>query len=68
MSDLFGKDHPLTEEHLTRINEGLAGIDKAMKQIALAKRAGIDISKTEAEAIEAQSKLQQIKQVYFPGR
>ncbi len=68
MADIFGADHPLTDEHLQQIKDGLAGIDKALKQIALAERAGIDMSATKGDAIKAQTQLQNIRQVYFPGR
>lgn len=68
MADVFGVEHPLTDEHLQQINDGLIGIDKALKQIALAERAGIDIGPTKAAALDAQTKLQKIKQVYFPNR
>lgn len=61
-------DHPLTESHLQEIQRGLDNIKLAQRQIQLAKMAGIDVSAAEAQALEAQAKLTQIKQVYFPGR
>jgi len=58
----------LTDDHLQRINDSLAGLDKAAEHMRLAKLAGLDVSQMEAAANEARDKLQRIKQVYFPGR
>lgn len=59
---------PLTEEHLTQINQGLKQVADAKKQIALAERAGIDVAQLKAANNQAEEKLLQLKQVYFPGR
>lgn len=59
---------PLTEEHLALINDSLANIDVLKGQIKQAKRAGIDVTSLEAQLLENEKKLRQIKQVYFPGR
>jgi len=61
-------EHPLTEEHLTRINEGIEKADSALRQVTLAKMAGIEMGAIEQEAKDARDKLLRIKQVYFPGR
>lgn len=60
--------HPLTEEHLQQINDGIAAIEYAKRQIALAKKADIDVAQSETEANAALEKLRKIKAVYFPNR
>lgn len=59
---------PLTEEHLTMINDELARISALKEELKKAKRAEIDVSSLEAQILDAEKKLRQIKQVYFPGR
>lgn len=59
---------PLTEQHYQDIKNGLEAINKAKAQIALAKRAGLDVTAQEAAANDTERKLLQIKQVYFPNR
>lgn len=58
--------NPLTGVDLEKINQGLAHAKKALAQIELAKRAGLDVSQQEAQAQAAVQQLQNLKQVYFP--
>ena len=67
MADLVF-NNPLTEQHLTMINEGLQKIQEGKRQVALAERAGIDVMDSKASIAESEKKLLAIKQVYFPGR
>lgn len=60
--------HPLTEQHLTRINDALKQLDEMDRQIRMAKMAGIPMEHHEKNSAAARSQLQSIKQVYFPGR
>ncbi len=60
--------NPLTEDHLTQINQGLAAVKDGREQIALAKLAGIDTADAEEKLNDAEKRLTAIKQVYFPGR
>jgi len=60
--------HPLTEEDLVKINEGIDQFRNALTQIDLAERAGIDVAAQKQQAEEGLAKLQKIKQVYFPGQ
>jgi len=62
------KTNPLDESHFQQIEQGLASASRALAQVELAKRAGIDTGDSESRAREAQAKLLRIKQVYFPGR
>jgi hypothetical protein len=59
---------PLTLDHLQQLNNALSQIKLAQIQIDLAKRAGIDVSAAEQLNKDNESKLRQIKQVYFPGQ
>ena len=59
---------PLTPAHLQQLNNALDQIKLAKVQIDLAKRAGIDVSTLEATNNDNETKLRQIKQVYFPGQ
>lgn len=61
-------DSPLTHMHLGQIQDALRVIDQAEKQIELARRAGIDVSKQDSECKESKEKLLRIKNVYFPGQ
>lgn len=60
--------NPLTAEHLMQIQNALDAVKAAKDQIALAKRAGIDVSAAEQINNENETKLRQLKQVYFPGQ
>lgn len=60
--------NPLTHEDLASINAALDNIKTAEAQIALAKRADIDVSAQEAELQKNKTQLLKIKQVYFPGQ
>jgi hypothetical protein len=59
---------PLTLAHLQQLNNALDLVKTAQIQIDLAKRAGIDVSAAQAKNDDNESKLRQIKQVYFPGQ
>lgn len=59
---------PLTAAHLAQINQGLDLVKQARNQIELAKRAGIDVSQVEDINNQNETKLRQLKQVYFPGQ
>lgn len=60
--------NPLTPDHLAQIKNALDMIQQAKYQIDLAKRAGIDVSAAEQLNNDNESKLRQVKQVYFPGQ
>lgn len=60
--------NPLTPEDLTRINDALDTVTTAEHQLALAKRAGIDVSAQEQQIARNKERLLQIKQVYFPDQ
>lgn len=59
---------PLTVDHLQQLKNALDQIALAKVQIDLAKRAGIDVSQLEEMNNDNETKLRQIKQVYFPGQ
>lgn len=59
---------PLNQEHLQQLNTALEKVNLAKVQIDLAKRAGIDVSQLEQMNNDNESKLRQLKQVYFPGQ
>lgn len=59
---------PLNQEHLAQLNNALDQVKLAKIQIDLAKRAGIDVSPLEKLNNDNESKLIQLKQVYFPGQ
>ncbi len=59
---------PLKEEDLVQINSALEGVKLAKQQIALAKRAGIDVKAQEEATLDAEKRLNNIKSVYFPNR
>jgi hypothetical protein len=59
---------PLTLDHLAQINNALSNIKLAQIQIDLAKRAGIDVSQAEQMNKDNETKLRNLKQVYFPGQ
>lgn len=61
-------DHPLTEQHLERINDALEKLRQADVQITLAEQAGISLPGRREEVMAARQQLVNIKQVYFPGR
>jgi len=57
----------ITDQHLTQINSAIAQSQEALKEAALAQRAGFDMT-TQIEQLNAGiAKLQQIKHVYFPN-
>jgi hypothetical protein len=60
--------NPLTEHHLTDMNDALKKIDIARKQIDMAKRANISTGDLEDKLTATETQLRSIKQVYFPGR
>jgi hypothetical protein len=59
---------PLTAAHLDQIRNALDVINVAKQQIALAERAGIDVAAQKAQLADSESKLLQLKNVYFPGQ
>ena len=67
MADLVF-NNPLTQQHLNDINTALQAINIAREQIAMAKRAGIDVSAHETAVGDTEKRLLAIKQVYFPGQ
>lgn len=60
-------ESPLTIAHLEQIRNALDICRNGKAQIELAKRAGIDVTELEKTLTDAENKLRQIKQVYFPG-
>lgn len=66
--DLDKLKNPLDDSHLAEINDALAVLVETRKAIDKAKRAGIDMTSQEIAAKDAEDKLRQIKQVYFPNR
>lgn len=58
---------PLGPNDLIQINEQLARLDTADKFIIRAQSAGIDVSERKRQAQEARSKLNKLKQSFFPG-
>jgi len=58
--------NPLTNVDLDKINQGIAHAQKALAQIELAKRAGLDVSTQEQQAQATLEQLKNLKQVYFP--
>ena len=58
---------PITDQHLTAINEAIAQSQAALKEAELAKRAGFDMTAQVAQLNAGIEKLQQIKHVYFPN-
>jgi hypothetical protein len=60
--------NPLTDEHLTKINQHLAALNAADIQITMAEQAGFTLPGRRDEVAKARAQLTAIKQVYFPGR
>lgn len=58
---------PLDQTHLSQINNGLQLLDQAEAQVVLAKQAGIDVSKQEADIQLHKQKLLALKRTYFPN-
>lgn len=58
---------PLTDAHLSQIQNGLRLIDQAESQVLLAKQAGIDVTDAEKSIADSKAKLIRLKNVYFPG-
>lgn len=70
----MGSSTILTTKHLEQVNASLAQLGEAEKELALAKRAGLQstvagqsIPELEAKIADLQGKLRAIKQVYFPN-
>lgn len=63
-----GPIHPLTDDHLSKIDESLANIERAKAQIRLATAAGIDVSTQQQQLEDMEKQLRSIRSVYFPGR
>jgi hypothetical protein len=59
---------PLTADHLEQINNALSVIAVAENQVAMAKRAGINVDAQEAQLSDSKDKLLRVKNVYFPGQ
>ncbi|MGH7240316.1 MAG: hypothetical protein ACREHG_09690 [Candidatus Saccharimonadales bacterium] len=60
--------NPLTDEHLTLINQGIEAGTAAQSIAEKAKQAGMDVAELERQVTEGTNKLRRIKQVFFPGR
>jgi len=58
---------PLTAEDKKNLDQALALIADAEKQLARAKIAKIDVASHEAELLRLKDRLLSIKQAYFPG-
>jgi hypothetical protein len=58
---------PLDDQHLLQIRNAQPAIEKARAQIAMAKQAGINVDDSEKSLEAHAAKLQQIRNVYFPG-
>ena len=58
--------NPLTKEHKVKITEALKAIAEVKKDIAKAKLAGIDVDAQEKRLLATETRLRNIKQVYFP--
>lgn len=58
---------PLGDKELADIKQSLKQLDEAQEQVNLAKRAEFDVSAEEQKIREARTKLQKIRQVYFPN-
>jgi len=61
-------ENPLSEDDLVKINNGLIYAREGLRQIDLAKMAGLDVTAQEQQLRDYESKLLSPKQVYFPGR
>lgn len=59
---------PLTEADFKEIQLQLSNLKEVKRQIELAARAGVDVTAEREKAKEAEAKLLQIRQTYFPGR
>jgi hypothetical protein len=58
---------PLTDEHLTQINNMMGRIQEAKEHIALAKRAQIPgVDAMEQTLLQQEAQLARLKNVYFP--
>ena len=58
----------LKEPSFEDIQEGIEALNIAIAACDKATRAGIDVAEQRAQAVEALSKLRNIKQVYHPNR
>jgi len=57
----------LGPEHLAQIDEALAGLKQAKKELQLAKQAGLPVEDMETELNDTENRLLKIKSVYFPN-
>lgn len=64
----------MTKEHKAKIEDSIKRLNEAKKELAMAERAGLTvgpegqkISDAKAQVDDLLAKLQQIKNVYFPG-
>jgi hypothetical protein len=58
---------PLTREDLTNINTALKAAKEVKAVIARAKQAGLDVEALEAQLLNNESRLQGIKQAFYPN-
>ena len=58
--------NPLTKEDKAKIVEALKAITEVKKDIAKAKLAGINVDVQEKRLLDTETRLRNIKQVYFP--
>ena len=58
--------NPLTKEDKAKIVEALKAITEVKKDIAKAKLAGINVDVQEKRLLDIETRLRNIKQVYFP--
>lgn len=68
MVDLPIDGNPLTEDHLTQMNNSLETLKRARTAISLASRAGLDTTTQKAAVDDLEAKIRLIKSTYFPGR
>ena len=60
--------NPFTKADQAKINTALASITEVKADIAKAKSAGVDVSDAEKKLLDAETRLRNIKNVYFPAR
>ena len=59
--------HPLTDDHLAKINASLEGIKLVQETINRAKLADLDIGDREERAKDLDTRLRGVKAAFFPG-
>jgi len=59
---------PLDQTHLQELSRGLLAAEEGLRQIALAKQAGIDVAQQERDLLASRDKILAIKQTYFPNQ